>query len=373
MIKIKDPRLKKMAEGLIHYSVNLKPGEKILIEVIDSGIPLALAVVKEVYRVGGAPFVILRNKQLDREIMIGATQEQLEKMSQYELVQMKEMDAYIGIRAAENANETADVPGEKQQIYMKYYSRPVVEERVNNTKWCIMRYPNPSMAQSANMSTEAFEDFYFDVCTLDYSKMAKAMEPLKKLMESTDQVRITGRDTDLTFSIKGLPAIPCAGKMNIPDGEIFTAPVRESVNGIITYNTPAVYQGLTYERISLEFKDGKIIKANCNETERLNQTLDTDEGARFIGEFSIGVNPYILKPIKDTLFDEKICGSIHFTPGQAYQECDNGNRSAIHWDLVLIQQPEYGGGEIYFDGKLIRKDGRFVLEELEGLNPENLK
>lgn len=373
VINIKDPRLEKMAEGLIHYSVNLKPGEKILIEVIDSGTPLALAVVKEAYRVGGVPFVVLRNKQLDREIMLGATQEQLERMAQYELVQMKEMDAYIGIRAAENANETADVPGEKQQIYMKYYSRPVVEERVNNTKWCIMRYPNPAMAQSANMSTEAFEDFYFNVCTLDYRKMAIAMEPLKKLMESTDQVRITGRDTDLTFSIKGLPAIPCAGEMNIPDGEIFTAPVRESVNGIITYNTPAVYQGLTYERISLEFKDGKIIRASSNETGKLNQTLDTDEGARFIGEFSIGVNPYILKPMKDTLFDEKICGSIHFTPGQAYRECDNGNRSAIHWDLVLIQQPEYGGGEIYFDGKLIRKDGRFVLAELEGLNPENLK
>jgi aminopeptidase len=204
--------------------------------------------------------------------------------------------------------------------------------------------------------------------------MATAMEPLEKLMESADQVRITGPDTDLTFSIKGLPAIPCAGEMNIPDGEIFTAPVRESVNGIITYNTPAVYQGLTYEGIRLEFKDGKIIKAtSSNDTERLNQTLNTDEGARFIGEFSIGVNPYILKPMKDTLFDEKICGSIHFTPGQAYQECDNGNRSAIHWDLVLIQRPEYGGGEIYFDGKLIRKDGRFVLAELEGLNPENLK
>ncbi len=370
---MKDPRLGKMAEGLINYSVRLQPGEKILIEVIDAGTPLALAVVKEAYKVGGVPFTMVRNKQLDRQIMLGATREQLDKMAEYELVQMKEMAAYIGIRAAENANETADVPGDKHQSYMKHYSRPVVEERVNHTKWCIMRYPNPSMAQSANMSTEAFEDFYFDVCTLDYRKMARAMEPLKELMEKTDQVRLTGQDTDLSFSIKGLPAIPCAGQMNIPDGEIFTAPVRDSVNGVITYNTPAVYQGLTYERIRLEFKNGKIIKATSNETEKLNQVLNTDEGARFVGEFSIGVNPYILKPMKDTLFDEKISGSIHFTPGQAYEECDNGNRSAIHWDLVLIQQPEYSGGEIYFDGKLIRKDGRFTLPELQGLNPENLK
>lgn len=370
---MKDPRLQKMAEGLINYSVKLQPGEKILVEVIDTGTPLALAVVKEAYRVGGIPFTMVRNKQLDRQIMLEATREQLAKMAEYELVQMKEMDAYIGIRAAENANETADVPGEKHQVYMKHYSRPVLEERVNHTKWCIMRYPNPSMAQSANMSTEAFEDFYFDVCTLDYRKMAKAMEPLKKLMEKTDRVRLTGQDTDLSFSIKGLPAIPCAGNMNIPDGEIFTAPVRNSVNGVITYNTPAVYQGLTYERISLEFQNGKIIKATSNETEKLNQVFNTDEGARFVGEFSIGVNPYILKPMKDTLFDEKISGSIHFTPGQAYEECDNDNRSAIHWDLVLIQQPEYGGGEIYFDERLIRKDGRFTLPELQDLNPENLK
>jgi len=370
---MKDPRLQKMARGLIDYSVKLQPGEKILIEVIDSGTPLALEVVKQVYRVGGVPFTVVRKKELERQIMLEATEEQLDKMAQYELVQMKEMDAYIGIRAPENANETADVPGEQHQLYMKHYSRPVVDERVNNTKWCIMRYPNPSMAQSANMSTEAFEDFYFDVCTLDYSKMARAMEPLKQLMERTDQVRLVGEGTDLSFSIKGLPAIPCAGEMNIPDGEIFTAPVRDSVNGVITYNTPAVYQGVTHERIRLEFKNGKIIKATGNETDKLNQVFNTDEGGKFIGEFSLGVNPYILKPMKDTLFDEKICGSIHFTPGQAYQECDNGNRSAIHWDLVLIQLPEYGGGEISFDGRLIRKDGRFTLSELRALNPENLK
>lgn len=370
---MKDPRLDKMAHGLIHYSVELKPGEKILIEVIDSGIPLALAVVREAYRAKGVPFVLVRNKQLDRQLMLEATREQLERQAEYELVQMKEMQAYIGIRAAENSNETADVPAEQQQAYMKYYMRPVVDQRVNHTKWCIMRYPTPSMAQSASMSTEAFEDFYFDVCTLDYSKMEKAMQPLKELMERTDQVRITGPGTDLTFSIKGMPAIPCAGKMNIPDGEIFTAPVIDSVNGVITYNTPAVYQGTTFENIRLTFENGKLVDAKSNDTQRINKIFDTDEGARFVGEFSLGVNPYILKPMKDTLFDEKISGSIHFTPGQAYQECDNGNRSSIHWDLVFIQRPEYGGGDIYFDGKLIRKDGRFVLPELEPLNPENLK
>lgn len=368
-----DPRIQKMARSLISYSVKLQKGERLLIEVIDSGIPLARAVVKEAYRVGGVPFITVRNRQLDRELMLGAEQPQLEALAQIELFQMKQMDAYLGIRAADNVNETADVPGELQQNYIKYYSRPVSEARINHTKWCVMRYPNPAMAQLANMSTEAFEDFYFDVCTLDYQKMDQAMKPLKKLMEQTDQVRITGPGTDLTFSIKGLPAIPCSGELNIPDGEIFTAPVKNSVNGTISYNTPAIYQGFTFEQIWFRFENGKIVEARANDTARLNQVLDTDEGARYIGEFSFGLNPYILKPMKDTLFDEKICGSIHFTPGNAYQECDNGNKSAVHWDLVMIQRPEYGGGEIHFDGHLIRKDGRFVLPELECLNPENLK
>jgi aminopeptidase len=293
-------------------------------------------------------------------------------MAEYELFQMRDIQAYLAIRASDNASETADVPGPQYQLYSKFYMRPVTNQRVNYTKWCVMRYPTPSMAQLANMSTEAFEDFYFNVCTLDYAKMDQAMEPLQRLMETTDQVRISGPDTDLRFSIKGLPAIPCAGKRNIPDGEVFTAPVRDSVNGFITYNTPALYQGTTHERVRLEFQEGRIIKAESNDSARLNQIFETDAGARYVGEFSLGVNPYILKPMKDALFDEKICGSIHFTPGQAYEECDNGNRSAVHWDLVNIQLPDYGGGEIHFDGRLIRKDGRFVIPELAGLNPERL-
>jgi aminopeptidase len=236
-----------------------------------------------------------------------------------------------------------------------------------------MRYPNSSMAQKANMSTEQFEEFYFNVCNLDYAKMSKAMDPLEALLIKTDKVRIKGVGTDLSFSIKGLPAFKCDGEANIPDGEVYTAPVKDSVNGYITYNTPAEYQSFTYENIRLEFKDGKIIKATANDTERINKVFDTDEGSRYVGEFAIGVNPYIIKPMKDTLFDEKIMGSFHFTPGSAYDKCFNGNRSAIHWDLVCIQTPEYGGGEIWFDDVLIRKDGKFILKELEVLNPENLK
>jgi aminopeptidase len=287
---------------------------------------------------------------------------------------MEQMDAYIGIRGGDNSSEMSDVPSDKMEIYSTVYGKKVHGQiRVPDTKWVVLRYPSPSMAQMANMSTESFEDYYFDVCCLDYSKMGREMESLKALMNKTDKVRITGPGTDLSFSIKGLDTVPCAGELNIPDGEIFTAPVKDSVNGRITYNTPSLYQGFTFENISFEFKDGKIVNATGNNPEKINKILDTDEGARYIGEFAIGVNPYITKAMKDTLFDEKIAGSIHLTPGKCYDEADNGNNSAIHWDIVLIQTPEYGGGEIYFDDVLVRKDGLFVIDELKGLNPENLK
>jgi aminopeptidase len=287
---------------------------------------------------------------------------------------MDEMDAYIGIRGGENCNENADVPEENMKIESKYYSHPVHHEiRVKKTKWVVLRYPNQGMASQASMSTEAFEDFYFNVCNLDYSKMDRAMDALAKRLDNGDKVRITAKDTDLTFSIKGIGSKKCSGERNIPDGEIYTAPIKNSVNGYITYNAPSVEQGVKHENVRLEFKDGKIIKATGNYQDKLDAIFNTDEGARYIGEFAFGVNPYITKPMGDILFDEKISGSIHFTPGSCYDDCYNGNVSAIHWDLVLIQTKEYGGGEIYLDGELIRKDGLFVPDDLQCLNPENLK
>ena len=285
---------------------------------------------------------------------------------------MKQMDAYIAIRAGNNSAELSDVSEDNIKL-AGVLSRVVTDYRVNKTKWVILRYPNNSMAQLANMSLEAFEDFYFNVCTLDYSKMSRAMDSLKALMDKTDKVRLVAQNTDLTFSIKGIPAIKCDGERNIPDGEVYTAPVRDSINGKISYNTPSEYQGFKYENISFEIENGKIVKATANNEERINNLLDTDEGARYFGEFAIGVNPFVLEPMLDILFDEKIAGSFHLTPGMAYEDANNGNKSAIHWDLVMIQRPEYGGGEIWFDDKLIRKDGMFVIDELKCLNPENLK
>ena len=369
-----DPRLKKLAYNLINNSCKVKKGDKILIEIFGEHHEIASQLIKETYKVGGKPFLWLRNRAVMRNLLMEADEEVLDTMADNDAELMKQMDCYIGMRGGANAAEFADIPKEKMELYMTRYGKKVHGKiRVNDTRWVVLRYPSPSMAQMANMSTESFEDFYFDVCNLDYTKMGEAMKPLMALMDKTDKVRLTGKGTDLTFSIKDIPTIPCAGELNIPDGEVFTAPIKDSVYGQITYNTPALYLGTTYENICFKFKDGKIVEATANDTESINKVLDTDEGARYVGEFAIGVNPYIVSPMKDTLFDEKISGSIHFTPGKCYDEAPNGNTSAIHWDLVFIQTPEYGGGEIYFDDVLVRKDGRFVLPELECLNPENLK
>lgn len=370
-----DQRIVKLANNLVNYSVNVQPGENVFIQYTgESTKELAKQIIKEVYAAKGIPFVHYTDTSVQREILLHCSEEQLNTMAEVDTLEMSKMQCYIGIRGADNISELSDVPAGNMTLYEKLYSTPVHHGiRVPKTKWVVLRYPNYSMAQLANTSLESFEKFYFDVCTLDYSKMAKAMEPLINLMNKTDNVRIAGNGSNLTFSIKDIPAIPCAGNMNIPDGEVYTAPVKDSVNGIIKYNTPSVYQGFTYENVTLEFKNGQIIKAAANNTDRINKVFDTDEGARYVGEFAIGVNPYILHPMKDILFDEKIMGSFHFTPGNCYDEAPNGNHSSIHWDLVCIQTDEYGGGEIYFDDVLIRKNGVFVLPELECLNPEKLK
>ncbi|AZK46967.1 aminopeptidase [Paenibacillus lentus] len=371
---MRDPRIQKLAENLVGYSVNVQPGENVLVEMIGNERDLLIAIIEEVGKKGGNAFVELTDRTVQRSLFKYASEEQMRTWAEIDLNRMKQMDCYIGIRAGTNVNELSDVPEDKMKLYNSLYSHPVhSEQRVKHTKWVVLRYPNASMAQLANTSTEAFENFYFDVCNLDYAKMDRAQDALADLMKRTDKVRITGPGTDLSFSIKGIGAIKCSGEHNIPDGEVYTAPVRDSVNGTISYNTPTLYNGITFENIKFRFEKGKIVEATSNDTDNLNKILDTDDGSRFIGEFAIGFNPYILHPMKDILFDEKIAGSLHFTPGQAYEEAFNGNKSSIHWDLVLIQRPEYGGGEIYFDDVLIRKDGIFVLPELEGLNPENLK
>lgn len=368
-----DPRMKKLADVIVGYSTKVQPGEHVLIETFDTPAEMTALLVDRVAEAGGIPFVQTHSARVMRSIYMNTSEEQAKVYGQRDLEFMKKMQVYIALRGGMNINETSDVPDEKRKIYQQHWQKPVTEWRVSKSKWVVLRWPSSSMAQLAGMSTQQFEDFYFDVCTLDYAKMSKAEKPLKERMDRTDRVRIIGpKDTNIEFSIKDIPAVQCDGDRNVPDGEVFTAPVRNSINGVIHYNAPSVYQGKSFDDVRFVFKDGKIVEATSSDTKSLNEILDTDEGARYIGEFSLGFNPYIKRVMRDILFDEKIEGSLHFTPGRAYDEADNGNKSQIHWDLVMIQTPEFGGGEIWFDDELIRKDGRFVPEYLHGLNPENL-
>jgi aminopeptidase len=368
-----DTRYEKLAGVLVGHSTALKAGERVFIEVSDVPDGMVIAIIRAVRKVGALPFVQIQHSRIAREMAREAVKDQVALTAEFELARMKKTDAYIAIRGSENTNEMSDVPGDRLKM-IAATMRPVMLHRINKTRWVVLRWPSPSMAQQAQMSTEAFEDYYFRVCTLDYGKLRKGMENLKALMDATDRVHIKGPDTDLRFSIKGIGGVICGGNHNIPDGEVFTAPVKRSVEGQVRYNCPSIYHGTTFEDVSLEFRGGRIIEASAGRnTARLNSILDADAGARFIGEFSLGFNPHILHPIRDILFDEKIAGSFHFTPGQAYEIGGNGNRSQVHWDMVCIQRADYGGGEVWFDGRLIRKDGIFTLPELKLLNPAREK
>jgi len=368
---MQDPRYDQLAEVLTGYSTRLQSGEKVLIDTFDVPVEIVVALIRKAREKGAIPLANLQSNVVNRELLREAEEDQYQLIADYEMVRMKGVAAYIAVRGSNNITEQSDVPPDRMKLAMKLL-KPVLDQRVNKTKWVVLRWPTSSMAQMAGMSTEAFEDFFFRVCTLNYSKMEAAMKPLVALMNDTDRVRITGPGTDLNFSIRGISTIACSGAHNIPDGEVFTSPVKDSVQGHIQFNAPTIYQGTAFDSIKLAFKNGRITDATGNNATRINEILDTDDGARFIGEFALGFNPFILEPMRDILFDEKIAGSFHFTPGQAYDVADNGNRSQVHWDLVCIQRPEYGGGEIYFDDKLVRKDGKFVLGELKALNPENL-
>lgn len=370
--RMTDPRYRALASLLVEYSTKVKPGDAVLIDAQEVPDEFVVELVRAVRQAGGITLVDVKRGRITRELLRGTSAAHAALAKDLELARMKRVQVYIALRGSANTCETSDVPDSQMKLYTKVM-RPVQDYRVGKTRWVVLRWPTPSMAQTASMSTEAFEDYFLRVCTMDYRRMERAMAPLERRMKKADRVRIEGPGTNLAFSIKGIGAKMCRGDRNVPDGEVFSCPVKTSVNGFIQFNAPTIYSGTRFENVRLEFRDGRIVDASSSNTRRLNDILDTDAGARYTGEFSLGFNPHILEPIGDILFDEKIAGSLHLTPGQAYEVADNGNRSAVHWDLVLIQRPEWGGGKVWFDDELIRRDGLFVPKELQGLNPSRLK
>ncbi len=361
-------KIEKLAKIIVNHSLKVKENEKVLISYqgIES-MPLVKEIVKEVINKKGVVKAEYTNQDIDNYIRENLTDEIIINKTNEMKYQVENYDCFVRIcyRKSDYYDKYTDTDMKNKLMESM---KPYKEIQVNERRWVLLNYPSIVDATKARMTPSEFYDFSMDAMTADYEEMYKNSLPLKELMEKTDKVRIVAPNTDITFSIKGLPAIICAGTSNIPDGECFTAPVKDSVNGTITYNVPSPYHGEIFTNVSLTFKDGKIIKASSNNNEKLKEIFETDEGARYVGEFSLGYNNVIKEPMGDILYDEKIAGSIHFTPGCSYDECPNGNKSNIHWDLVLIQRPEYGGGEIYFDDVLIRKDGQFVLDELKHLN-----
>lgn len=361
--------IKKLSKTIVEYSINVQPGENVLIMFYsDDSKDMVKELIWEINQHGGNPSYKRIDKELESLLLRQNNEQIVDLLVKNAEFEVNNYDSIIYVKYTENEYESKTISSNMINLY-DLKRRAFDNIRVNQRKWVLFNYPSLIDAYKAHMSLDEFKQYAFEVMNVDYSVMLEKLQPLKKLMENTDIVRMVGPNTDITFSIKGMPAIPCCGTANIPDGEIYTAPIRNSVNGVITYNTPSPYRGNIYNNISLRFQDGKIIEAKCDgDNESLNEIFNSDEGARYIGEFSFGLNPKILHPIGDILFDEKIKGSIHFTPGMAYEDCDNGNKSAIHWDLVWIQREDYGGGEIYFDDILIRKDGIFVLDSLKELN-----
>lgn len=362
-------KLRKLSDMVVNYSLNLKKGERVLINAMSvKTSPLVVDLIESISSVGALPFVRIYDNEISNKLISITNEDRIKEIVIQKEQDNKNYDAFINIRYTENEYEGKNIASSIKANINKA-TKKADKVRINERKWVLLNYPSIIDAYKAKMSFVDFSDYALNAMTYDYSEMKDKIIPLKNLMEKTDKVRILGPNTDITFSIKNMPIIPCLGHFNIPDGEIYTAPIKDSVNGIISYNVPSLYRDNIFNNVSLLFKDGEIIEARSDtDEELLNEIFDTDEGSKYIGEFSLGFNPLVTKPVCDTLYDEKIKGSIHFTPGQCYTDADNGNNSAIHWDLVLIQTPEYGGGEIYFDDVLIRKDGKFIIDELKFLN-----
>lgn len=357
-----------LAKKILEFSCELEKGQNVMLQLIGlNGIGLLRALVAHARAMDVNPFIQIEDTEIRRMLVENGDEEFWENQTKVDqLPLMKQMDAFVGVRAALNIYEHAEVSKEANKAYADHFVEPVhYNERVNNTNWVVLRYPSEAFAMNAKMPTQRFRDFYYKACLLDYSELAEAIQPLQDRLEKTDMIRLEGEGTDIEFSVKGQTWIPCFGKRNIPDGELFSSPILDSVNGYITY-APSVYQGKPFEYVKLEVSNGEVIDFDSSNNEALEEILDTDEGARRFGEFSFGLNPVIEEPMYDILFDEKIYGSNHLTLGNDYEIAPNGNESNIHWDLVCI------GADVYLDGEKVREGRQFVMDDLKGLNPEKL-
>jgi len=371
-------RLNQLTDRMANYSLKLKRGERCLIAAGHSAMPLARAFAEECLKVGAIPIVYFMDEELTRLFLASLPQDDDKTLNEAIAtcvdpmnLMMDGVEAVAVIRSKETDTPYAGATGKTLLAYQNKFGR-LFHRFTNEKKWVVLDWPTPLQAEKAGMSYEQFYKFVMDISLVDYAAMYQAALPAKAILDAADRVHVKGPGTDLRFSKKGINTVIGAAANSYPDGELYTAPVRDSVEGQVTFTVPSIYMGQTFEGIHLEFEKGKIIRATCRKGDgtALNAIFQTDEGASYIGEFALGINPNVRQAMNDIHYDEKIAGSFHFTPGNCYNDAYNGNRSSIHWDQVCMQDPAHGGGEIWLDGRLLRKDGIFVMDEFKALNPK---
>ncbi|MCL4873421.1 aminopeptidase [bacterium] len=354
-----DPRVKRLASILVNHSLGVKKNDTVLISSsTELAKPLVLEVFREVLKAGGHPTTSIGFEETSNIFFDTATKEQVAFFPKTKLFEAKNIDCFVNIRASANkkalSNVDARTVGERSKVL-----RPISEEIVNRKRWILCNFPTNGLAQEADMSLEEYEDFVYSATNIDWNKVRQKEMKLKAALDRAKEVRIVGKDTDLKIGIAGRKSIPCYGERNMPDGEVFLSPQEDSAEGYIYYEMPAIYQGREVTGIRLRFKGGKVVEASADKNEDfLIAMLDTDKGARFLGELGVGVNYGIQKFTKDILFDEKIGGTVHLAVGRSYEEAGGKNISAIHWDMIKDLRK---GGAIYLDGKAIQKNGKFLI------------
>ena len=362
---MKDPRIEKLADILVNYSNEIKADEQVLIILYGAeGMPLALEIYKKCVQNGAHPRFELRENVFSRVFMENANKKQLNFLPKWQLDAAEATDAMFQIICDRNNMELAHID-QKLMIERRKATKPL-SDILHKKRWVLFEYPTNLGANNAGKSLEAWEDFVFNACLVDWEEISREQDVLKKIMEETDEVHLVADGTDLKVNIAGIPAIKCCGKQNMPDGEVFTAPQKNGVNGFITFNTPSMYMNKSFNWIKLWFENGKVVKTDSDNKKDLDEILNTDEGAKYVGEFSFGTNKNIQNPAKSILFDEKIGGSNHMALGKCYEEAPNGNDSAIHWDMIIRHKE--AKGKVYMDGELFQENGVWVHPDMQKFN-----
>jgi len=366
--------LSRLADVIVNDCLSIEDGDLIILEGIDLPDNLLSDFADHLLAMKIQPYVIQKSQKILIQNIQNHNSEIIGLQADFEINIMKRAKAFIGLRFPTNLYMMECLGKSDREKILTNFIKPVhFEYRNNNLQWVYFRFPTREFAKNSGQNYTEFTKNYFNASLVNYEKMAYAFDPLAKLISKCQEVRIVSDSTDLRFYMSGKGVYKSCGQHNLPDGEIFTSPDKSSIEGFIRFNIPSIYYGNYFENIELEFRKGKIVGCHAeNNSDLLKSILDIDEGAKFVGEFAIGLNPFVKTPILDILWDEKMHGSLHLAIGNAYPVSNNGNKSAIHWDLILNQTSDYGGGALYFDERLVRKNGLFIDDHLQHLNPQNL-